>query len=356
MISDQQILNSKILIIDDQKLDSIVLEKILKSANYKNIRCITDSRQAKVVYSEYQPDLLLLDLRMPNIDGFEIMNQLKEVDADGYLPILVISSETSHEVRLRALQSGAKDFLNKPYESVEVLARSRNLIEVRMLHNQARDYTKILEAQVKERTEELHDTRLDIIHRLAQAAEYRDNETGLHIVRMGQYSACLGAAMGMSAAQCELLLHASPLHDIGKIGIPDYILLKPGKLDPDEWEIMKTHTTLGAQLLSGSRFALMKMGEQIALAHHEKWDGTGYPKGLKREDISLVGRICGLCDVFDALTSKRPYKEAWPVEKAVTEIKNGSGRHFDPKIVECLMDTLSKFVEIKDKFDEPESP
>ena len=356
MITDQQILNAKILIIDDQKLDSVVLEKILKTSGYKNIRCINDSRVACQVYQEYCPDLVLLDLHMPHIDGFEVMGQLNALEVESYLPILVISSETNHDIRLRALQSGAKDFLNKPYESVEVITRSRNMIDVRMLHNQARNYAKILEMQVKERTEELHDTRLDIIHRLAQAAEYRDNETGLHIVRMGQYSACLGRAVGMSEAQCELLLHASPLHDIGKIGIPDYILLKPGKLDPAEWEIMKTHTTLGAELLSGSRFALMKMGEQIALAHHEKWDGTGYPRGLKGENISLVGRICGVCDVFDALTSKRPYKEAWPVEKTVAEIQNGSGRHFDPKIVACLMDTLPKFIEIKDKFDEPESP
>ncbi len=349
MSSEDKILNAKILIIDDQKLDVLVIEKILRTAGYSNIRITFDSRQANLIYREFQPDIVLLDLNMPHLDGFGVMEQLKEIERDSYLPVLVISSERSQEVRLRALHSGAKDFLNKPYESVEVLMRIHNMIEVRMLHNEIRNQNKMLETKVNERTVELRETRLDIIHRLARAAEFRDNETGIHVIRMSRFSTRLAQAIGMSEAQCDLMLHASPLHDIGKIGIPDSILLKAGKLDPEEWETMKTHTTIGAKLLSDSSFALMKMAKLIALTHHEKWDGTGYPRALKGEDIPLVGRICALCDVFDALTSKRPYKEAWPTSEAMVEIQKGKGTHFDPTLVDTFLKILPDIERIKEE-------
>jgi len=342
------ILNVKILIVDDQKIHVLLLEEIFHASGYKNIRSTTDPLQAVGLYQEFQPDLLILDLQMPQCDGFEVMKQLKAVKKDDYLPILVLSSQKGQEINLHALEAGATDFLDKPYENIEVLVRVRNMIEVRLLHNQVRDQNRILEAKVRERTQELQDTRLDIIHRLARAAEFRDNETGIHIIRMSKYSALLGSAVGMNETQCELLLNASPLHDIGKIGIPDSILLKPGQLTQEEWDIMKTHTTLGAELLSGSNAAIMKMAEVIAFTHHERWDGSGYPRGLKGEDIPLVGRITGLCDVFDALTSKRPYKRAWTPEEAMTEIKKQSGKHFDPHLVEAFIRILSEVQRIKD--------
>ena len=340
MISQEQIFKARILIIDDQKLHVLLLEKILKAAGYKNILTLTDSRQAMYVLDDYKPDILLLDLKMPYVDGFEIMQQVNQKQKEERLPILLISAEKSQEVRLKALKEGASDILAKPYESAEVLMRIRNLVEIHFLNLQIRGQNRILEARVKERTKELHDTRLDIIHRLARTAEYRDNDTGLHIIRMGKLCARLGAAAGFSESQCELLLAASPLHDIGKIAIPDSILLKPGKLTPEEFEIMKTHTTIGAELLSGSKSPLMKMAEGIALTHHEKWDGTGYPRRLKGGSIPLAGRICCVCDVYDALSSRRPYKEPWTQEQVVAEIKKGSGSHFDANLVKCFLDIL----------------
>ncbi|MFA5059992.1 MAG: HD domain-containing phosphohydrolase [Candidatus Omnitrophota bacterium] len=352
MATNDKILNAKILIIDDQQIHALLLEKIIKTAGYERVLSITDPRQAIRVLTDFQPDLVLLDLNMPGVDGFQIMNDLKEYRKEQYLPILVISMEKGQEIRLRALEAGATDFLSKPYENVEVLVRIRNMVEMRILDRQVREQNKILEARVLERTRELRDTRLDIIHRLARAAEYRDNDTGIHIIRMSRFCSKLGAVAGLSEAQCELLLTASPLHDIGKIGIPDHILLKPGKLTPEEWEVMKSHTIIGAELLSGSTSPLMKMAEVIAMTHHERWDGKGYPRGLKDEDIPLVGRICGICDVFDALTSKRPYKEAWSVDDTVAEIKKGSGQHFDPQLVEGLLKILPELLVIKNEFKE----
>ena len=345
---------AKILIVEDQKLHVLLLEKILKTAGFKNIYGTTDPYETMEAYAKFKPDIILLDLKMPGLDGFEVMERLKKSKTkdDEFLPILALSAERGQDVRLRALESGATDFLNKPYESVEVVMRIRNMIETRLLHKQVRDQNKILEEKVLERTKELRETRLDIIHRLARAAEYRDNDTGIHIIRMSQYCAKLAEAVGMSPTQCDLVLNASPLHDIGKIGIPDSILLKPGKLTPDEWEIMKTHTTIGAELLSGSNSPLMKMAQIITLTHHEKWDGSGYPRGLKGEDIPLVGRICSICDVFDALTSNRPYKKAWTPKEAMTEIQQQSGKHFDPQLLKPFSAILSAIETIRDQYEE----
>ena len=345
-ITKEQIQQAKILIIDDDELSIRLLEEILHKAGFHNIKATMDSRLASKLYAEFRPELLLLDLKMPYLDGFQVMEQLKVYEQTSYLPILVISQEESAETKFRALQSGAKDFLNKPYDRFEVLIRIENLIEVRMLHNQVRRQNESLEERVRERTKDLQETRLDVIRRLAHAAEYRDNETGSHIIRMSTYSVCLAQQVGFNESQRELLLMASPLHDIGKIAIPDYILLKPGKLDPDEWEIMKTHTTMGAELLSGSKSPFLQMAEIIALTHHEKWDGSGYPQGLKKENIPLIGRICGLCDVFDALTNKRPYKPAWSFQRAAEEIQQQNGKHFDPSLVESFVKILPEFKEI----------
>ncbi|MDP2783904.1 MAG: response regulator [Sulfurimicrobium sp.] len=346
---------AKILIVDDQVPNVILLEKMLRAEGYGNIVATTDSRQVSELYTQQRFDLVMLDLNMPYLSGFDVMRQLREIEPDSYVPILVLTAQPDMKTRLRALESGARDFLTKPFDRLEVLTRIRNMLEVRIMHNQVRDQNRMLEEKVRERTRELADTRFEIIRRLGRAAEYRDNETGLHIIRMSQYSGLLGHAAGMNAQQCELLLNASPMHDIGKIGIPDSILLKPGKLDEDEWKIMKTHSAIGAEILSGHQSDLMSMASQIALTHHEKWDGSGYPNGLQGEEIPLAGRVVAICDVFDALTTARPYKKAWPVEEAITYIADNSGKHFDPTLTRLCPGILPAILDIRERHAEPDS-
>ena len=345
--------NARILVVDDQLPNVMLLEKILAGEGYGRVETITDSREVVEAYRARRHDLILLDLNMPHLTGFQVMEQLKAIELDDYVPILVLTAQPDRQTRLKALEMGAKDFLTKPFDRVEVLNRIRNMLEVRLLHNQVRDQNRILEERVRERTKELADTRLEIIRRLGRAAEYRDNETGLHIIRMSKFSEILGRAAGMSDADAEMLLNASPMHDIGKIGIPDRILLKPGKFEPAEWEVMKTHTTIGAELLSGHGSDLMQLASEIALTHHEKWDGSGYPHGLRGDEIPLVGRIVALSDVFDALTSERPYKKAWPVEEAVKYIRDNAGKHFDPRLVGLFDEVFPEILQIKEKYAEP---
>ena len=337
MISEEKIFAAKILAIDDNILNIQILKKILTNAGFINITTTTDPTQALALYKEIQPDLILLDLNMPNMDGFAVMLQLSVINPDDYLPILILTAE-EESIRFKALQSGAKDFLHKPYEQMDVLLKSRNIIEVRLLYNQIKNHNASLDQQVSERIKEIRETRLDVIQRLAIAAELRDAGTGKHIYRMSRYSQLLALAVGFTKEQAELLLTTAPLHDIGKIAIPDSILLKPSSLEPHEFEIIKTHTTLGAKMLSGSDSVFLKMAETIALTHHEKWDGTGYPHGIKGEEIPLVGRICALADVFDALSSARPYKKAWTFDETLEELRKLKGTHFDPKLVEAFED------------------
>ena len=360
--------NSKILIVDDKQQNVSLLETMLEGEGYSDILGITDSRNAADIYQSYEPDIVLLDLNMPYLDGFQVMAQLKNLEQDSYTPVLVLTALQDEEIRLKALESGAKDFLSKPFNRTEVLSRIKNILEVRLLHNKIKEQNEkikeqntqleqhniILEVKVKERTRELQDTRLEIIRRLGLAAEYRDNETGYHIIRMSKMSKVLAKAIGMTENESDIILQASPMHDIGKIGIPDSVLLKPGKLELDEWKIMKTHTSIGEKLLSGHPSILLEKAKEIAVSHHEKWDGSGYPLGLKGADIPLSGRICALADVFDALTSIRPYKKAWTVTDAVAEIQKGKGLHFDSDLVEAFESRLEDFIAIKNQFKEPE--
>lgn len=350
MLDKECISNAKILIVDDQEINVRILQSMLQKAGYHNITVLTDSTKAVASYEDIKPDLFILDLVMPEVTGFDIMDELRMLHEHTYLPVLVISNEENQEVRYRALESGAKDFLNKPYDRIEVLKRIHNLIEVRMLHNQIKDQNTILEQKVRERTRELYESQVDVIQRLARAIEYRDLETGMHILRMSHYAACLARSYGLSDEECDSILRAAPLHDIGKIGIPDRILQKPGKLTPEEWELMKTHTTIGGKLLSGNHSQFMSVAQEIALTHHERWDGKGYPGGLAEENIPVVGRICCLSDVFDALTTARPYKDAWPVEAAVDEIKRQRGKMFDPRLVDCFVSNLAGFKEIRQRY------
>lgn len=345
----QDLYNCSILIVDDEPANLKLLERMLSTAGYTKIISTPDPRQVSQLYQEHQCDLVMLDLRMPHMSGFEVLAELKRVSAEPPL-VVVLTAQTTQDYRLRALTEGARDFIGKPFDRSELLARVANMLEMHLLQKQVRVQNQVLEERVRERTAELYNTRLEIVRRLGRAAEYRDNETGMHIIRMSKISALLGQRHGMSREQCEILLNASPMHDIGKIGIPDYILLKPGKLDPAEWAIMKTHAQIGADILAGHDSELLDMARVIALTHHEKWDGTGYPQGLAGEAIPLVGRIVALADVFDALTSVRPYKQAWGIKDAVAYIKDNSARHFDPKLAEIFMQHIEEIVGISRRY------
>lgn len=353
MIPKHQLYSARILIIDDNPHNVDLLQKLIAGAGYSSVLCITDPRQAESLYIAYQPDLVLLDINMPYLDGYQVMEQFKKID-DSYIPVLVLTALQDEATRIRALKEGAQDFLTKPFNKLEILTRIRNMISVRILHTQVKNQNIILEQKVQERTIELQETRLEIIRRLGRAAEYRDNETGRHILRMSKMAALLGSLAGMTEHEADMLLNTSPMHDIGKIGIPDIILLKPGKLNAEEWEIMKTHTVIGANLLDGHDSGLMVSARDIALTHHEKWDGYGYPRGLKGKDIPLAGRICSLADVFDALTSKRPYKDPYPVTKAYEIIKAERGRQFDPELTDLFFKHLEEFIAIKEEMSDPE--
>jgi len=348
-------LAARIMLVDDEPANVKLLDRTLRTFGYHDLLSTTDPRTVLDLFHQHPFDLIILDLNMPHLDGFEVMRQLHALGRDDLPPILILTAQHDQEHRVRALRGGAHDYVTKPFAVDELLARVRNLLQVQLYHKSMRGRNQWLEERVLERTRELYDTRLQIVRRLGRAAEFRDNETGLHIVRMSKMSVALAEAAGMGSDDCELLLNASPMHDIGKIGIPDQILLKPGKLEPHEWEIMKTHTTIGGEILSGDDSELLSMARVIALNHHEKWDGSGYPNGLAGEDIPLVGRVVALADVFDALTSVRPYKQAWSVDAAMEYIDTNRGKHFDPHLVDLFRTRLPDILAIKDKFAEPPS-
>jgi putative two-component system response regulator len=328
----------KILIVDDQPANVELLEAILDGAGYKDVLGTTDPREVVRLHHEFEPDLILLDLMMPHMDGFAVMSQLAaRIPADEYLPVLVLTADITPEARARALSAGAKDFVTKPLDHLEVLLRIRNLLETRQLHVQLAAQNRMLDERVRARTKDLEDARIEILDRLALAAEYRDDDTGQHTLRVGIMSARIAECLDQAASQVELMRRAAPLHDVGKIGIPDAILLKPGKLTPEEWRIMQTHATVGTRILRGSEAPVLQLAEQIALCHHERWDGTGYPTGASSEDIPLAARIVAVADVFDALTHDRPYKTAWPQSDAIAEIRRQSGIQFDPAIVGAFL-------------------
>jgi len=346
---------ARILIVDDESVNLKLLDKMLSAQGYSNLVLVQDSRQVVDIYRQARTDLILLDINMPHLDGFEVMEQLKALDDPLFPPVVILTAQHGQDFLLRALNAGARDFITKPFYCNELLARVRNMLDAQLMHRLLYDQKAVLNEMVRSRTDELRRTRLQVVQQLGRAAEYRDNETGNHILRMSHISALLAKSIGWNEADCELILHASPMHDIGKIGIPDHILLKPGKFEPEEWEIMKTHAVIGANILEGDDSDLMKCAGEIALTHHEKWDGSGYPHGLSGEAIPLTGRIAALADVFDALTSVRPYKKAWTVDAAVDLIKENSGTHFDPDLVVVFLEQLPEVLKICAQFSEPES-
>ncbi|MBR9868099.1 MAG: response regulator [Oceanospirillales bacterium] len=344
-----------ILIIDDEAPNLKLLQKMLSSIGYHKLTLVQDPRQVMHEYQVNKPDLILLDLNMPHIDGFGILALLKELNDPLPPPVIILTAQTGRDYKLRSLNEGARDFLSKPFDRAELQARVKNLLDAHMAQRMIADQNSVLEELVHKRTAELRHTRQQVIDRLGRAAEFRDNETGMHISRMSHYSYLIAKQLGIDEEECDTILLASPMHDIGKIGIPDMILLKPGKLAHEEFEVIKRHPEIGAKLLDGDDSTLLTVARTIALTHHEKWDGSGYPQGLQGEDIPLTGRIVAVADVFDALTSERPYKKAWPIEKAVSTIRQNAGTHFDPEVVNAFLNTLPEVLAIKEKYSDDAS-
>ncbi len=344
---------SRIFVVDDEPANLRLMEKMLSKEGYLQTVLIADPREVLPLYRQQAPDLILLDINMPHLDGYEVLELLNGLNDPTPAPVIMLTAQNGREHLLQALAGGARDFVTKPFDRAELVMRVRNLLEVHQAHRLVHNQKTVLEEMVHHRTQELNQSRLEVVRRLGRAAEYRDNETGLHIIRMSRYAALMAASLGWSDADCELLLHASPMHDIGKIGIPDHILLKPGKFEPHEWEVMKRHAQMGADILSDGDSVLMQLARDIALTHHEKWDGSGYPNGLAGTDIPQAGRIVAVADVFDALTSSRPYKKAWPVEDAVRLVREQSSLHFDPEIVSHFLALLPEIVAIRNSNLEP---
>ncbi len=325
--------DARILIVDDEPASIRSLTHLLNAAGYVHVRSTSDPTEVHSLYRERDPDLVLLDLQMPGLDGIGVLEQLRaEAPAHAYLPVLVITGDGSRDARHRALAAGAKDFLTKPFELEEILLRIGNVLHTRFLHRELTAHNQALEQRVSERTRELDSAHLDTLERLALAAEFRDDETGRHTERVGEIAALLAHALGLPEEEVFLIRRAAPLHDVGKIAIPDAVLRKPGPLTSEEWTTMQGHARMGAHILTGGRSQVIQLAEQIARSHHEQWDGDGYPDGLAGEAIPLPARLVRVADVFDALTSDRVYRSAWPAGEVLAYIQEYAGRRFDPRI------------------------
>ena len=328
-----------VLIVDDMPQNIEVLGGVL-DPHYKVKAAISGPRALAVAVKDPQPDLILLDIMMPDMDGLEVCRRLKSDLRTRNIPVIFVTAMNEVEDEARGFEVGGVDYITKPISPPTVLARVRTHLA---LSNQNRE----LERQVRERTQELKVTRLDIIRCLGKAAEFKDDNTGLHVVRMSHYARILALGAGLSERDADLIFDAAPMHDVGKIGIPDAILKKPARLDPDEWAVMQQHVEFGVQILSGPSSELLDMARSIALSHHERWDGTGYPRRVAGEAIPLAGRIVAIADVFDALTSVRPYKKAWTPEEAIALIRQNAGAHFDPALVQIMESVLPQFDAIR---------
>ena len=343
-----------ILIVDDEQLVRRLLSQKLTSEGYQ-CKEASNADEALATLRSNHIELVLLDIKMPGMSGVELLPEIKA--GYPYTAVIMATAITDTGIAIQCMREGAYDYLVKPFNMDEVAINASRALEKRRLVLENRTYQHHLEEMVAERTKKLKHainkirlSSLDTIHRLARAAEYKDEDTGDHIKRMSQYSASIARKMGLSNQEVENILYAAPMHDVGKIGIPDRILLKPGKLDNDEWEIMKKHTAIGAEILQGSDAEFIRLAEMIAFTHHEKWDGTGYPKGLRGEDIPIAGRIVAIADVFDALTSNRPYKPPYPVKESLDIIIEGSGKHFDPDIVGAFFGIKNEILSTKEKY------
>jgi putative two-component system response regulator len=370
--SDELVLLSKIMIVDDEAYNVQIFQKHLQLAGYQYFATTSNSTQALSILQRERPDLLLLDIMMPQISGLEILEHLRTMPAYRRLPVIILTASTDRETKQRALQLGTNDYLNKPIDYEDLTLRVRNALLMKIFHDRLTRHAELLEEVVERRTKELVVSREEIIRCLARAGEFRDNETGNHVVRVGKYVGIIADELGFEQERVELLEQAAQLHDVGKIAIPDSILLCPGKLSEDQFTFMKKHclfgrdiiqplsrpdsdklarhTDLGAQLLSVRSIPMLQIAALIALTHHEKWDGNGYPIGLAGNDIPIEGRMTAVADVFDALSSKRPYKDAIPREECFSIMERERGKHFDPQILDAFIRRRRDIVEVQIKY------
>jgi putative two-component system response regulator len=359
----------RIVIVDDEELNILVVGEYLKSAGYHELAHTTDPFRAIGLIAKERPDLVLLDIHMPQLNGIQVLRQIRAEDSMQHVPVVILTSESSDKLKMDALHAGANDFLQKPVHSGELLARVRNILLAKAHQDQLQNQSERLEALVRQRTAQLEASRREIIHCLARAAEYRDDDTGHHVIRVGRYVRVIGEELGFEARALDDLEQAAKLHDVGKIGIPDDILLKSGKLTDEEFNAMRqhcnygkhiiqpltntdsatmnSHTSLGAEILEASDSPLLEIAKRIALTHHERWDGSGYPLGLMGEDIPLEGRITAVADVFDALSSRRPYKAPFPLDKCFEIMLEGRGTHFDPRVLDAFVARREDIVRIQ---------
>lgn len=338
--------SARILIVDDEEINLDLISAILKTQGFTNLVTFQNPRLALASYQAHKPDLVLMDFMMPELNGLELLRLFREEAHCPEPPVIVLTADDRRETKLAFLGSGAKDFLRKPYDVEEVVLRVKNWLLMHLSHKESLQHNNTLDVLVEKRTTDLLKTQKEILERLGLASEFKDVDTHSHTIRVGQYAGCIAKAMGFNDAVVEELLITAPLHDIGKIGVPDSVLLKPGKLDATEWTQMQMHTTHGYNILKGSNSALLKSAEIIALTHHERWDGQGYPQRLEKTEIHLYGRIAAVCDVYDALTMDRPYKKAWTHEAAINMIVEGRGTQFDPELSDVAQTVQSEFLAI----------
>lgn len=347
----------RIMIVDDVSINIDIVCAHLSSVGYCNFIKVTDSTQAiKILYQE-QPDVLLLDLIMPDISGIDVLNTVREDPAIEHLPVLILSACEDTTLKKAALESGATDFLRKPIDAEDLIPRVRNALVLKR-------YQDTLEQQVQDRTRELEESRIEVVHCLARAAEYRDEDTGNHVIRVGKYVGLLAREIGLGEETARLFELAAILHDVGKIGVSDSVLLKPGQLTNSELDSMRLHCDYGQQICDSTinkhlfenvKSPLLKVASSIAMTHHEKWDGSGYPSGLTGEEIPIEGRITAVADVFDALRSERPYKRAFPIDKCLSILEEERGSHFDPRIVDAFFARKEQILAISETYDDAKS-
>jgi len=357
----------RVMIVDDEPINVKVARKYLETDGYQHFTTVTESPKAMEAMRREKPDVVLLDIMMPQVSGLDILGMMREDEKLQHTPVIILTANTDAQTRIQALELGATDFLNKPVDASELLLRLRNVLLAKAYQDHLENYSKQLAEQVNLRTAELEASRQEIIFCLARAAEFRDDDTGRHVVRVGRYAAVIAQQMGFDADYVEMMEQAAQLHDVGKIGIPDSILLKPGKLEADEFEFMqrhcgfgrrivrplpeqesvtlRNHVTFGAEIMDLPGSPVLRMASRIAMTHHEKWNGSGYPLGLAGEDIPIEGRITAVADVFDALSSKRPYKDPFPREKCFAILEEGRNQHFDGNVLDAFFARSEQIIE-----------
>lgn len=363
---------ARIMIVDDEMINIEIVKAYLEEEGFTNFLTTTDSTKAVEQVRCEKPDILLLDINMPQVSGLEILETMRTSKELRLIPAIVLTASNDPEVKLKALRLGASDFLAKPVDPSELMLRVQNVLAVKAYQDHLADYSVQLEKQVMIRTQELVLSRQEAIHCLARAGEYRDDDTGYHVTRVGRYARLISEELGFESERLDLIEQAAQLHDVGKIGIPDAILHKPGKLDPQEFDLMrshcdvgrkiinplsheesirlKTHTSVGMQIMGSTNSPVLKLASVIAASHHEKWDGNGYPTGIAGTEIPIEGRIVAVADVFDALSSARPYKVAFPVEKCLQILIDGRGTHFDPDVLDAFMRRKDEAISIREEY------